>query len=79
MTLNKNPGTRIPHRGQGGELPSFGLADSSWEDRFDIRDNGDDAFTSEGCQSKATQSVSGKIRKMNIAITYRDGINVLYC
>ena len=79
MTLNINPGTRVPHRGQGRELPSFGLADASWEDCIQIRGNGGDAITFEGCQSKATQSVSGKIRKMNMAITYKDGINILYC
>ena len=65
--------------GYARELSSFGLADASGEDSIQIRGNGGDAITFEGCQSKATQSVSGKIRKMNIAITYKDGINVLYC
>ncbi|MCS5607348.1 MAG: hypothetical protein NZ936_17285, partial [Alphaproteobacteria bacterium] len=61
------------------ELLSFGLADWSCGDCIQIRGECGDAIPLKDCQSKATQSVSGKIRKMNIAITYKDGINGLYC
>ena len=66
-------------KGSSCGLPSFGLADWSCGDCIQIRGDSGDANPFEDCQSKATQSVSGKIRKMNIAITYKDGINVLYC